>query len=318
MDRLANKMLIQAPMKSLWCCLSLLLIGNSAFADPSTFSGYLAGHGYFAVKTIEPYNNNHQYVRAFVNGHDVLLCIDTGSPCTCLTYQRAKRLGLAIQPIKGSWWGVGGPIPGQWFIAPIASFNLAFGAINHTSAVIVLPKDAELGDGADGLLGADYMVLNAAIFPVGSKGILFRPGPAAHISIADYMTKSHFTAVPMTAAHGGVWVTAYLYGKPLNLKIDSGADFTNFRKASVAPILGAKDLSPTALMERGLDGRRESSVYFTPDNFTLGHFDISHQTFLASDSALFNADKYDGLAGFDLLGKHKAVIDFASGNLWLR
>jgi hypothetical protein len=269
------------------------------------------------VKTINPYAINHQYVNAFINGHKVKLAVDTGSPFTCLTYRRARDLGLNVQPIKVSWWGTGGPVAGHYGIASIQSFNLVFGAINHTSALIILPKEASLNENIDGVIGADYLALNAAIFPVGGEGILFRPGPAAHVSIADYMAKSNFTGVPMTVGHGAIWIVGYLYGEPLDLKIDSGATFSNFRMARVEIVLGKKKLHSTTLTEHGLDGRDEASFYFTPDDFTLGRFSIAHQTYLATNAASFDKDKYDGLAGFDLLGEHKAIIDFGSDMLWL-
>jgi hypothetical protein len=312
-------------LKSLACCLAaLILAGMLTHADAPTaaqsVSGYLATHGYFAakVKCADPSQLNAQSVEAYVNGHEVTLLVDTGSPNTYLTYERARSLGLNIQQLQKEEWGVGGVISGKVGIAAIQNFKLRFGDINHTSALLVLSKNAVLSDGLDGILGADYLALNAAIFPVGGTGILFRPGPVANVPLAGYMAKSHFTGVPMSSGHGHIWVTGYLYGKPLDLVIDSGAMYSNLRASAVRNVMGPNALdSSQSFFTQGLDGLRETSFYFTPARFLLGSLDVSHQTVLASDSAGFDKDKYDGLAGFDLLAKHQAIIDFNNGMLWM-
>jgi hypothetical protein len=103
----------------------------------------------------------------------------------------------------------------------------------------------------------------------------------------------------------------------MRFMVDTGADFSRFRAESVRAALH-EDMPATKLFASGLDGKRETSFYFTPASMDLDGLDVSHQNFLATHAAMFDKEHCDGLVGFDLLGKHQAILDFGGRMLWMR
>lgn len=304
------------------CLFALLAFDRIARADMPTlskeFEEYMLAHHYVAVG-LEAGGTNEQWVRAKINGQSIVMEVDTGCNRTCLTYQCARNLGLDIHEMSDELCGTGGVIQGKHGIALINSLDMRFGAINRTNTLEILPKSANIQWGVDGYFGADFLRLNAAVFPLGGHGILLKPGPTPAVSISDYMTRLNFESVPLHEEGGQLWVEAHLNGKALKLLIDSGAGFTNIRAASVRAALNPNEIySNQWLTLQGLDGKRQTSFYFTPKQFNLSGLDVSGQTLLATDSAGFNKDNYDGLLGVDLLGLHKAILDFGNGILWMK
>jgi hypothetical protein len=305
-------------------CTLLLLLGAAlpVRADLPTlnqsFENYMLAHHYVAVG-LEAGGTNQQWVHAKINGKPVVLEVDTGCTRTCITNQCARNLGLQIRDGGEGLWGVGGLIKGKYGLALINDFELSFGAINRTNTLVVLPRSAAVDWGIDGYLGADFLVLNAAVFPIAGHGILLKPGPTPPVSMSNYLSRLSFKPVPLRGEGGHIWVDAHLNGRLLKMQIDSGASFSNFRAATVRAALHEKELDFNQyITSQGVDGKRQTFFYFTPEQFDLGGVDASHQSFMATESAEFDKDEYDGLAGVDLLGRHKAIVDFGAGVLWLR
>jgi hypothetical protein len=234
-----------------------------------------------------------------------------------LTIQCARSLGLDIHDTGHTTGGLGGEIKGNEGIALMQSFQLPFGDINRTNTIMILPKKADLGWELDGLFGLDFLELNAAIYPIGGHGILFKPGPSPPVSITDYMTKIGFRAVPLLGGGGHIWVEGHINGMPMKFIVDSGAFVSDFRLSSVHAAL-REDIGSTILPIAGLDGKRATSFGFTPKSMDIGGFDVSHESFLASEETTFEQDHFDGLVGVDLLGSHSAVVDLGGHTLWMR
>jgi tetratricopeptide (TPR) repeat protein len=113
--------------------------------------------------------------KASVNGHDIEVIFDTGSPRTILSLAAAKRAGITpespgVVP-AGVTGGVGKGTIRVWS-APVAKFEIGGEAIEHTRILI---GGIDLSDqGADMLLGTDFFL-------------------AHHIYVAYSQNKLYFT-----------------------------------------------------------------------------------------------------------------------------
>jgi predicted aspartyl protease len=298
----------------LWMCAALARADMPALSRE--FEQYMQAHHYAAVR-LESGGTNKQWIEAKINGVTVHLILDTGCPRTSLTYSCARDLGLDIHDLPKPTGGLDGEVQGKAGIALIKSFQLPFGEINRTNTIMVLPKHANMDWGADGLLGLDYLILNAAVYPVGGRGILLKPGPASAAPISDYMTRLGFKPVPLFAGLGHIWVQGHINGVAMKFLVDTGAPLSDFRAESVRAAMGG-DVYQTPLVASGLDGKREASFQFTPPHMDIGGIDLSHESFLSGGAFIFEHEHFDGLVGFDLMGAHRGIIDLGGHILWMK
>jgi predicted aspartyl protease len=303
---------------NLLVCAALLAFSLAAKGDddPARALGkYLGQHGYgrMGVNNSEA---NRQMVEAKINGKRVYLAIDTGCDRTILTADCARRLRLDVHDTGKEDWGAGGQIKGDTSVALINSFTLDNYEINRTNIIGVLPKSADLGD-EDGLLGFDFLKLNAVILPVGAHFILFKPGNSPAAAIDHYMDLLGFKPIPLQYSKGGLRVEGHLNGHAFTALVDCGAEFTAFDLDYVRKILG-DDTSSLNLDMRGLDGRHTTTYGFVPRNLDYGGFPIEPTELGAFATPSFAKYGIDALLGADLLARHQAIIDLGQDTLWLK
>jgi len=94
---------------------------------------------------------------AFVNGEQVRVVFDTGTPVSMISLSAAKRAGITpsspgVKPV-GTIYGIGHRLVNAW-VAPLASFKIGGEEIQHTRALIA---DIALTD-SDMLLGDDFFL----------------------------------------------------------------------------------------------------------------------------------------------------------------
>lgn len=167
----------------------------------------------------------HLIGKASVNGHDIAVLFDTGSPRTILSLAAAKRAGITpdspgVVP-AGVTSGLGSGTIKVW-IAPVARFEIGGEAIEHTRLLI---GDIDLrGLDVDMLLGTDFFL-------------------AHHVYVAYSQDKLYFTynggpvfdlnarRPPQTAAAAGT--TAPAASKPVS---EPHADAEGFMRRGMADI----------------------------------------------------------------------------------
>lgn len=281
------------------------------------FESYMLAHHYVAVALRHGKYENLQAVDASINGQKLHLLVDTGAPRSILTMRCAKDLGLEIHDTGKTSWGIGGKVQGTVGLAPIRTVELSCGEINRLSTIFVAPKSVDRTLDVDGIVGLDWLRLNAAVFPIGGTGILLKPGGTPAVDIRAYMTKLRFHPVPLDLGHGDIVVKGRLNKYIIRCVVDSGAAFTSFDFPAVKAALKG-DVSPTSLTMEGMDGRVQSEFYFTPASFDLGGFSMSPLAMLADHAPFYAHSQVDGLIGADVLGLHRAVIDLGDGILWMR
>ncbi len=277
---------------------------------------HLSHYGYGATRVNNSADNN-QSVLVEINGRKVSLTVDTGSGQTCLTYQCARELKLDVVLSKREVSGVGGLVKGQSGVALVKSFTLNGYELNRTNLIEVLSKSARSSRGEDGLLGYDFLHLNAVILPIGARILLFKPGNGAVAGIKPYMEALGFKSIPLYHDRSGLKIEGRMNGHPFAAIVDSGAEFSTFDLDYVTKVAEAAVTSNSIGM-RGIDGR-ESDVYgFTPKQLSLGGITIKPGMLGACRTAIFTKEKFNALIGYDILLRHEAIIDLGHDVLWMK
>jgi tetratricopeptide (TPR) repeat protein len=109
---------------------------------------------------------------AFVNGIEVRVAFDTGSPVSMLSLSAAKRAGITpssvgVKPAGETHGGVGSRTVQVW-VAPLANFKVGGEEIQHTQVLIA---DLKLED-FDMLLGDDFF-LSHRVYVANGQGKLY-------------------------------------------------------------------------------------------------------------------------------------------------
>jgi hypothetical protein len=276
---------------------------------------YLSQHGY-GVMSVDNRGDNNEMVEAEINGKIVSLMIDTGSYETLLTSDCARRLKLDVHDSGHAETGVGGLIRGKTGIALINSFKLDHYEINRTNTIMVLPSSARLGS-ADGLLGFNFLRLNAVILPVGARMFLFKPGNGPVVPIDHYMQLLGFKAIALHYEYGGLKIEGNLDGHPLSALIDCGAGLSMFDLDYVLKASG-RDISSMNMSMQGLDGHDLESYYFTPRHLALGTISIPPIALGCAKSPTFTKEGFNALLGYDVLALHQAILDLGHDTLWMK
>ncbi|HEX4139343.1 MAG TPA: pepsin/retropepsin-like aspartic protease family protein [Candidatus Methylacidiphilales bacterium] len=273
---------------------------------------YLVQQGYVPMR-VDNNGRNQEMVRISINGCTGTLALDTGCGRTCITTGFARHLKLEIgkaDPIVG----VGGRLEGSG-VAVLDSFTLNNSEINHTGTIRVLPPGASAPE--DGLLGYDYMRLNSVIVPVGANFFLYKPGSAPPPEINSVLKASGYQAIPLTFGEGGLRAEGSLDGHPLVAVVDSGASYTLFDSAFVKMTVGAL-VSRSRLISWGIDGRPAFVGIFEADKLTFGALTFPPTITATANGTTLPAIHAQALLGYDLLAKHRAIIDLGHNVLWMK
>lgn len=281
------------------------------------FEAYMLEHHYGVMPTDQGDGNiNRQTVEAKINGRKVMLVVDTGAWRTVLTNECARRLKLDVHDTGHSDWGFGGNIQGNMGVALVQSFTLSGCEINRTNTIGVFPKSAYAGFN-DGLLGLDFLRLNAVILPVGGSGFLLKPGPTPVVSIVSYMNQLGYKPIPVSYSQGGLMIEGHINSHLMRARVDSGAVFSVFDPAFVRIALGHNITSMPVQLE-GVDGRATENYRFTPTELDFGGFNVQPIMLVATHTPIFSEHGFAGFLGFDLLGLHRGIIDLGDDILWIK
>jgi predicted aspartyl protease len=163
----------------------VLDIGNRLlFLNPRGRSGDLGGpirslltsQGYtpISLKLI----GSHLYVAAVVNGAACNLIVDTGAGFTCFDRAFASKAKIGGKPSALVVEGLGKSGAREAQVATFPSLRIGDYEVKNASAAVVELHPEMVGKGttaeAAGLLGADYLGLNSAVFDFNSLTLFLR------------------------------------------------------------------------------------------------------------------------------------------------
>ena len=141
----------------------------------SEIKSILSRQGYTAVTLL--LRDNHVYVAGAINGAACYFIVDTGGYVTCLDINFATRAKLKFAPTRLVAEGFNSRSPVG--ITIFASLRIGNYQIKHGSASIVRLDPRVFGPNSEiaGLIGAEYLAINRAIFDFVSGTMYLRPPP---------------------------------------------------------------------------------------------------------------------------------------------
>jgi clan AA aspartic protease (TIGR02281 family) len=180
-------------------------------------------------------------VEGSINGEDVRMVVDTGSPATVLSRPAAEALGLPIRKIEGlKFYGVGGEDNGER--AHIKEFKV--GALAAQDFDMAVTGGRDMG-GAQGLLGALFLLQADVEFDVPDGKLRFFMPNTCQTDEVVYWRKPYAVAPMIGTDNDQIKVTVQLNGRPIEAEMDTGSSL------SVLTRKGADDLG----VRSGEDGQ---------------------------------------------------------------
>lgn len=149
---------------------------------------------------------DHLVATAAINGHNVQVLFDTGSPRSYLSLDAAARAGITPDSpgvtFLGASGGIGPQISKVWSV-PVDSFQLGGEKVQHTHLLMTdldpAHRIGEVGDNMpDMLLGEDFFLSHRIYVAYGQRKLYFtyNGGPLFNLSLTDAQTASGGAASP--------------------------------------------------------------------------------------------------------------------------
>jgi predicted aspartyl protease len=274
---------------------------------------------------------NRIVVEGAINGAKVGLMLDTGATRSIISRVSAERLKLPMTEARGyRFMGVGGET--KVYSAVVEEFKVGEAATKDLALLVA--GERSFGEGADVLLGEDFLVNFDVEFDLGNNAVrLYRPQGCDGVSLA-YWTKEvpgEVEIEPIDANQPRIEFTVQLNGKPVPAFLDSGsaASIVSLQDAAVA---GVTPDSPGAVAGRrgsGI-GPKTVEVWSGPfASFAIGNESIADIRLRFGD--VFQESKYQQtgssvtrrasptkpmLLGADFLRAHRTLVSHSQRRLY--
>jgi predicted aspartyl protease len=274
---------------------------------------------------------NHLLVRAFINGKEAWLGVDSGAPVSAIALHRRQHFGLTGIPTS-SKLPARLQINGAFNNVAIAR-NFRLGNLNLVDEPVVtvdlrstrtarLLEEQEI----DGILGADILFPTKAVLDCQRQLLVLKMYPElpGHAPGFDYRG---FSAVPIQVSDGfNLYVNAIINGAPARLMVDTGAFATLLHRSFVRHMRIPMHETPFSsaavnLKQRGVQTARIRKLSVGSVDIVgkdVGVIDLEgliHGGLLHGSEG---APPVAGLLGAEILKRHHGIIDFGTRTLYLK
>ena len=272
---------------------------------------------------------NHLLVRAFINGKEAWLGVDSGAPVSAIATNRRQHFKLTGIPTSSSLpprLQING---GFNSVAIVHHFRL--GGLDLLDEPVVT---VDLGNSArgtrlmdeqqiDGILGADILFPTKAVMDCQRQLLILKLDPQLPGS-APGMSYRGLNAVPIQVSDGfNLYVNASINGTAARLMVDTGAFATLLHRSFVRrmkiPVRETPFSSAAVnLRQRGVQMatiRRLSVGSTVISGREVGVIDLQG---LIHDRLLRGKPPVAGLLGAEILSRNHGIIDFGTRTLYMR
>ncbi|MDB6147763.1 MAG: hypothetical protein JWO45_1427, partial [Spartobacteria bacterium] len=272
---------------------------------------------------------NHLLVRAFINGKEAWLGVDSGAPVTAIAAHRREHFRLTGLPAASK-------LPARLQIN--GAFNnvsivrqLRLGNLNLMDEPVVVinlggsSKTARLVEEQqiDGILGADILFPTKAVLDCQRQLLVLKmdpdlPGRAPGIDFRG------FKAVPMQVSEGfNLYVNATINDAPARLMVDTGAFATLLHRSFVRQMRIPMRQTPFSsaavnLKQRGVQVARIRKLSVGSVDIMGKEVGVIDLEGLIHTGLLQGTPPVAGLLGAEILNRHHGIIDFGTRTLYLR
>ena len=307
-------------------CVALVLIGELA-ATPQVC--YARADTRFVALPLVRSRQNHLMVRAFINGREAWLTIDSGAPVSAVAVDRRNHFRLKPISAKSNL-----PsriqINGAYNSVTIAR-ELRLGALTLLDEPMVT---VDLGNSAraarfaheeqiDGIIGADILFPTQAVLDCQRQLLILKTDPDV-IGTVPGFNRRGLKAVPMQVSDGfNLYVNGSINGKPAKFMVDTGSFATLLHRSFVRRMRIATRETPYSssavnLKDRGLRMATIRNLSVGSVNITGRDVGVIDMQGLIHDGLLEGSPPVAGLLGAETLRRHHGIIDFGTRTLYLQ
>ncbi len=272
---------------------------------------------------------NHLMLRAFINGREAWLTIDSGAPVSAIAVNR--RNFFRLKPITAK-----SNLPSR--IQINGAFNnvaiareLRLGGLTLVDEPLVT---VDLGNSAraarlvheeqiDGIIGADILFPTQAVLDCQRQLLILKTDPDALGGVPGFDRRG-LKAVPIQVSDGfNLYVNGSINGKPAKFMVDTGSFATLLHRSFVRRMRIATretqySSSAVNLKDRGLRVAKIRNLSVGSVNITGKDVGVIDMEGLIHDGLLEGSPPVAGLLGAETLRRHHGIIDFGTRTLYLQ
>ncbi|KAF5409066.1 MAG: Aspartyl protease [Candidatus Udaeobacter sp.] len=272
---------------------------------------------------------NHLMVRAFINGREAWLTIDSGAPVSAIAANR--RNFFRLKPITAK-----SNLPSR--IQINGAFNnvaiareLRLGGLTLIDEPVVT---VDLGNSArsarlahdeqfDGIIGADILFPTQAVLDCQRQLLILKTDPDALGGVPGFDRRG-LQAVPIQVSDGfNLYVNGSINGKPAKFMVDTGSFATLLHRSFVRRMRIATRETPYSssavnLKDRGLRVAKIRNLSVGSVNIAGKDVGVIDMEGLIHDGLLEGSPPVAGLLGAETLRRHHGIIDFGTRTLYLQ
>jgi predicted aspartyl protease len=290
---------------------------------------YARADAHFVALPLVRSRQNHLMVRAFINGREAWLTIDSGAPVSAIALNR--RNYFRLKPITAkSNLPSRVQINGAFNNVAVAG-ELRLGGLTLIDEPMVT---VDLGNSAraarlvheeeiDGIIGADILFPTQAVLDCQRQLLILKTDPDV-LGGAPGLDRRGLQAVPIQVSDGfNLYVNGSINGKAAKLMVDTGSFATLLhrsfvRRMRIATRETAYSSSAVNLKDRGLRVARIRKLSVGSVDIVGKDVGVIDMEGLIHDGLLEGSPPVAGLLGAETLRRHNGIIDFGRRTLYLR
>ncbi len=290
---------------------------------------YARADTHFVALPLVRSRQNHLMVRAFINGKEAWLTIDSGAPVSAIAVNRRNYFRLKPITAKSN-------LPAR--IQINGAFNnvamareLRLGGLTLIDEPVVT---VDLGNSAraarlvheeqiDGIIGADILFPTQAVLDCQRQLLILKTDPDALGGVPGFDRRG-LKAVPIQVSDGfNLYVNGSINGKPAKFMVDTGSFATLLHRSFVRRMRIATretqySSSAVNLKDRGLRVAKIRNLSVGSVNITGKDVGVIDMEGLIHDGLLEGSPPVAGLLGAETLRRHHGIIDFGTRTLYLQ
>jgi predicted aspartyl protease len=307
-------------------CAATVLITEVA-AVPQ--AAYARGDAHFVAIPLVRSQQNHLMVRAFINGREAWLTIDSGAPVSAIAVNRRNYFRLKPITAKSnlpSRIQINGAFNNVAIARELRLGGLAL--IDEPMVTVDLGNSARAArlvheEQIDGIIGADILFPTQAVLDCQRQLLILKTDPEI-LGAAPGFDRRGLQAVPIQVSDGfNLYVNGSINGKAAKFMVDTGSFATLLHRSFVRRMRIATretqySSSAVNLKDRGL---RVAKIH----KLSVGSVDIVGKDVgvidmegLIHDGLLEGSPPVAGLLGAETLRRHHGIIDFGTRTLYLQ
>jgi predicted aspartyl protease len=305
---------------------AVVLVAGLAAMPQAT---YARADTHFEALPLVRSRQNHLMVRAFINGKEAWLTIDSGAPVSAIASNRRNYFRLKPTTAKSD-------LPAR--IQINGAFNnvaiareLRLGALTLIDEPLVT---VDLGNSAraarlaheeqiDGIIGADILFPTEAVLDCHRQLLILKTDPKILGGVPG-LDRRGLQAVPMQVSDGfNLYVNGSINGRPTKFMVDTGSFATLLHRSFVKRMRIATretqySSSAVNLKDRGLRLAHIRKLSVGSVDIVGKDIGVIDMEGLIHDGLLDGSPPVAGLLGAETLRRHHGIIDFGTRTLYLQ